>query len=328
MTAVPDGVDAESIDLPDDGEADGDVLLPAVGEYAFTAAWDEIELTVKVIVVKIEIEGVEWTEEGLNSKICQDSNTVLEFSFKAVVQPDTVNVSEYIWTANWPENVGHEPEVNFEDSFTQKTNVVKAKWFADPDSNLLSETGHISEYKIFIAISVGGLQLKSDPHIWQVKVTIGGACIWPAFINEKSIVIEEVDGIFVVTEQGGFSRSEPRIIVEASQSSDFYNKVYVHEQTHVDQWQNQEPWKNLFDANKLYNSSLHGMESDCKQDLRDQISALVSQKHLDDMALAEQYECRQEQEAYAAEREEWPNYLELTVEEVLQIHPCFCGECP
>ena len=63
MTAVPDGVDAESIDLPEDGEASGDVLLPAVGEYAFTAAWDEIELTVGVVAITVDLYYYQDTTE-------------------------------------------------------------------------------------------------------------------------------------------------------------------------------------------------------------------------------------------------------------------------
>ncbi len=294
------------------------------GKHTATAGCPKVdcESEREVIFVNVEeIEGPEQTTEGLDSS-----------TFVANVLPEGEDY-QYSWTAEWPAGVGHEPGVNFMNSSDQETQVEKAQWFAEPDSQWLTDTGTSCVYDIFVTIAVGDLDCKSDPHKWTVEVEYSAICYWPEFKNVNTIAVEEINGTFVVTGQGDFHRSEPEIdMLDTPETSDFYDKFLAHEEEHYDQWTNQDPWQNLFDADTLYNNEIEGLQSQVSEaELREQIDGIILSQEYNDGLIAEGTECKAEQKAYAVMRDEDPYYLDKTKWDVFGQYGCnlyYCGECP
>jgi hypothetical protein len=107
------------------------------------------------------------------------------------------------------------------------------------------------------------------------------------------------------------------------QSSQFYDKAMAHENKHVTQFTSEDPWKNLWDADGLYESTLSKLTSEISEtDLRTQIAeAVLSKRNADDVVF-EQYKCDFERGAYEAMNEVDPDFLEMDEEDWKPLYGC------
>ncbi len=223
------------------------------GGYIITGANadnpDQSDLALATFI-KVEVEGPEWTIEGLDSGV-----------FKANVFPGSVPVDAYIWKARWPDNVGHNPGVNFAAPNERETIISKAQWYAVPDKRRfldmfwkVPDDYAYCEYEIQVSAVIDGHEFESEEVIWEVRVPTGGGVIVDEIARDlETVVIEQNpnDGLYYVSGQGQFRRvvepsSGPQ--VNAPATSDFHNKFMQHELFHIQQWESIDPWGNLWDV--------------------------------------------------------------------------------
>jgi len=258
---------------------------------------------VKVTVVKVEINGPGLTPEGLDSK-----------AFSVTVIPANIEPAAYQWAASWPDGVGHTPGVNFDDPQGEETTVIKAQWYAQPDSRWASDTDYQCTYEITASVLIGGLKFSSEPINWIVRVIGGGATEpWPIWSGRHTLIIDQnQDDLWYVVGQGQFVRHDLNAVVYTTATSDFYNKVLAHENHHVEQFAEIEPWSNMWDVDQLYANVLSQLPG---QDTREQMEMLVHQE-IDqwDAQNFQEYNANHhemEWQAYQKEYEVDPRYLEV-----------------
>ena len=77
---------------------------------------------------------------------------------------------------------------------------------------------------------------------------------------ENRYVAEDDTYEAYVKDRNGFARIGPQLVPKGFESrNQFYSKIIaVHEGEHIDQWNNQSPWKDLYDANALW-EEIQGM---------------------------------------------------------------------
>lgn len=263
---------------------------------------------------KVEIEPSNMTvTESLDSG---------EFTCK--VTPTPTGAVTYKWTWKAPAGAGNNPDVIFSNPTGQKTKVKKSRWFAKPDSNWASSTGSNAQYyelSCEVTLSSGIAPIKSDtPGKLEVIVD------WeraeqknPNFDGMVEISDRIVNGQteWFVSGIGDFKRLVPQPVVQMSNTSQFYNKVKAHEDYHHQQWTTIAPWKDLFNAQKLYDDVLKYMTSDVSEtNLRVKVADAFINKESADRNEAEATCLEREKGAYAHERTVAPFYLEVKDSEV------------
>ena len=164
----------------------------------------------------------------------------------------------------------------------------------------------------------------NDPAGLSVTVNTDSETHRPAFDNWESIQRQNTAGTtWVVTGIGSFHRTAPVVSVNVPDTSQFYNKLMTHENTHVHQWTSETPWKDLFDANALYLSTLSTLTSDLDEaDLLSKIYMAVLTKTVADKITAKNTRCAREQAAFDAENAEEPHFLEYDDAEWKRAYSC------
>lgn len=97
----------------------------------------------------------------------------------------------------------------------------------------------------------------------------------------------------------------------------------VHENKHVTQWTSELPWKDLFDANKLYTSTISKLTSNVSEaDLRKKIYDATLTQFNADMLVADNTVCDLEKPAFDAMNVAAPDFLELDDADWKQLYNC------
>ena len=234
--------------------------------------------TCLVRVLKVEI-----TPSTMNATESLDSGT-----FTCTVTPSGLSPT-YQWltgSANdaWPATAGNNPELDCSASTASSTIVNETRWFAPTPDRRQAVDGTSCCYNVNCKVTVGGVKCRaSTPATLSVTVDMTGQTRGATFTNWDTITVAETGGIWQVTGQGNFSRSTPVASVNMPATSQFYNKAMVHENKHVEQWMTG-MFKDLNDANALYNSTLSALTSiNSEADLRGKIlTAVFVQFNADD----------------------------------------------
>ncbi len=126
----------------------------------------------------------------------------------------------------------------------------------------------------------------------------------------------------MVIGQGDFSRSVLVASVNMPLTSQFYNKAMTHENKHVERWLTC-VFKDLKDANGLYNSTLYTLTStNSEADLRAKIVTAVYNQSVADDEIYDSKECDSEKEAYDALNAVEPHFLELDEDDWKSFYGC------
>lgn len=210
--------------------------------------------------------------------------------------------------------------------------VLKATWFADPDSRWWSETGNAAWYDISLAVTVEGVSCKCDPIPWMVEVNRGGKVEpWPIWGSNSNQVIDSIEvtlqphGLWYVTGPGLFQRHQLTPVIEGDPpaTSDFYNKVLWHENWHVHQFANLGPWSAMWDVDWFYENVLSQLPGETTEQLmRDKLEQEVMAWHVQQDAWYLQWRCEMEKQAVEAEYIVNPRYLEVHWLEVPDWYGC------
>ncbi len=218
----------------------------------------------------------------------------------------------------WPTGAGRNPCLNYSNPTGRVTTVTNAWWFAVPNSRDIMSTGNNCYYGIGVEVTVENQTMQLAPAaLLDVTVPLGGDCIPPAFTNWQSIPLaKNQNGIWHATGQGSFSRTAPVAVVTniLPATSAFYSKAETHENEHVDQYLNQSPWKDFYDANALYTNSITQITATSELALRVLINHAVQQKLVNDIQTDLQTELQAERGAFNAMNQVPPDYLEYVNE--------------
>lgn len=143
----------------------------------------------------------------------------------------------------------------------QTTSVSKAHWFALPDGKFTAPPE--CTYTIVCEATVKGKKIKGTKQ-WTVWIDpSGGLTERPTLTGQVTITSMqkpllggkpgEMETIWYVKDKGSLSRSPAFIKMLPPTTSQFYNKIKVHEERHVWQW-NTGGWKDYFSPDVFFNS--------------------------------------------------------------------------
>jgi hypothetical protein len=289
---------------------------PGTQEVVATCGISAKTCTVTVVKVEIIPRSIDVIES-------LDSGT-----FTCVVTPDDLNPT-YEWLSGvendaWPESSGNNPQLDYSAPSDSSTIVRNTRWFAPHNDRRQVVDGLIVSYNISCTVTIGSLQCQAEyPAGLNVGVDLAGQCMPPDFSDWESIQVEEVYDLWRVVGQGDFHRTPPIPSVNVPQSSQFYDKAMAHENKHVTQFTSEEPWKDLYDANGLYESIISKLTSDIDEaDLRIQIAtAVLAQRNIDDQVLVNT-KCEREEAAFDAMNDVDPDFLEMDEEDWKPQYGC------
>lgn len=284
-----------------------------------TVSYAGLSKTIEVAIVKVEITpSVMSATESLNSA-----------EFEVKVKPSSISVDSYQWltgSANgaWPSTAGNNPALDYSSPTANKTRVDDTRWFAPTPSRRQAIDGQTCTYLINCEVDIEGTKIRSDnPASLKVSVDMTGQCSGPNFEDIDTITVANVSGVFRVTGRGTFHRSAPGPTVNMPISSQFYSKAMKHEQTHADDWVNTVPWKDLVDADKLYNDTISTLTSNVSEaDLRTKIFNAVSTQYSADVVIFQTNLCDLEKRAFDAMNAVAPDFLELDDADWKPIYGC------
>ena len=276
----------------------------------YTVEADECEDEMTVTIVKVEVTP--------NTMSVVESTSSGEFECK--VTPSGLN-PKYQWltgSANgaWPSAAGNSPVLQYSAPNSKKTEVCATRWFAPTGSNDITKDGPECEYGIGVEITVGGITLtKSSAAQMEVTVEASGHCDEPKMVNQFGILTATNSvGVWEVVGQGTFASTAPNPWVRCAASSQFDGKFMAHENEHKDQFLNQTPWADLFNANSLYSSTLNSLTATTKILLNSKVWMEVENKKNADYVIMGQQMLNAERGAFAAQNAHPLHFLEYVNE--------------
>ena len=135
-----------------------------------------------------------------------------------------------------------------------------------------------------------------------------------------------------VKDRNGFARIAPQLVSKGFDSrNQFYSKIIaVHEGEHIDQWNNQSPWKDLYDADALWEEiksmTVQGERTAVEPILRQKIDALIKRAIENyDRNASRSADCR-ERKAHTLSNAVDPNFLEVDLSCAYQSPNYDCDE--
>jgi len=259
-----------------------------------------------VDLVEVVVTGPAETMEGTNSA-----------TFSVRVSPRSFPVESYEWTWKAPQGAGNNPEADFATPDQSSTIVKKARWFAFPDNRLFLVTGADCEYTINCNVTIAGSTVSDImPPTWRVYLPTPSAETYPPRIDGFPAILARQlppgQGIeWYVSGKGTLRRTPPRIVYYLPTTSQFFPKTKVHEERHVEQFTSIAPWKDLFDADALYQDLLSGMTDRSWHLLVLRVRLIIGLRNLLDYSRTAQNMDAAEKDAYTQSNNVAPDYLEV-----------------
>jgi len=240
----------------------------------------------------------------------QDGDTV-EFR---VVSVQNGTPTGYQWSFE-PTSGGNNPQVNFSNP-TAATTTAKAHWFAKPDTPCTSLN---STYTIKVKVTFQNRSpiTKKAPFTVSVGSNWGGKVLEPLTLapgGTLDVAYDSQRELWVVTGRGRLQRvPSPIVMREIPETSQFYNKVYRHEEVHFEQYATG-IYSNLFQIDNVM-PRLFQLSDPNKQVLEQKIFEAVRDWRVEQSQILDQRYTQAEAEAYAVSDPIAPRYI-------------FQGACP
>jgi hypothetical protein len=270
-----------------------------------------------------EVGGPSETTESLESE---------EF-FVRIVQliapPDAISSFEWSWEPACTTEIGHTPRVDFTDRSAPITTVRDAQWYAcrswpsDPAEwdawalRLALTTRHHPAYLIKCKVTLRGGNTCEGTTSWYVYLGGGkGQALPPTIYGMPEISSRQV-GNPPVTEwyisgMGELSRDGGRYEIYIPNTSEFYNKVRIHEERHLFQFTHWGHFEDLFTLSEFYRIYLASLTSTVSSlDVENQCRDFYSYAYDEALFRAGLYSCLMEDDAYSVSNAVAPNYLEV-----------------
>ncbi len=159
-----------------------------------------------------------------------DGNTV---TFSITPQNGTVTGVQWEFTA--PNGAGNNPQVNFS-APTSATTTARAHWFALPNDPCTA--AGVANYQITATVTFdgGSQQSKSKNMAVNGFWNPGGETAEPSITGSPAIDYDPMRGVYYVSGIGTITRNPTPPVIYVPVTSQFRNKVVVHENRHDQQW--------------------------------------------------------------------------------------------
>ena len=284
----------------------------------------------------VKLEVPEATQDGVPSG-----------KFKITGLPDdwTVESYEWKWHTDHHPNAAHLPTGPFfDDKTAPEPTVPKPRWFSTTGETWQANVEDCSHkgapfrcnYKISCVVTVKGGTFETPKVDWEVFVPLPH--VKPPSLNhrrptvENRYVAEDDTYEAYVKDRNGFARIGPQLVPKGFESrNQFHNKIIaVHENEHIDQWNNQSPWKDLYDADALWEEiqgrTVKGERTAVEPILRKKIDALIKRAIENyDRNASRSADCR-ERKAHTLSNAVDPNFLEVDLSCAYQSPNYDCDE--
>lgn len=199
--------------------------------------------------VTVNVDGVTQTYTGYGwvylvfVKIYPSSTTVEDGNsagpFEVVVLPNEVTETSRQWTWGAPTGAGNNPYCQFSTTTEEITTIQgqhQAKWFAYPDRPFTSLR---STYTLNCEIVVEGLKFNAIKSKLTVEIPkIGGGTAPPTISGEPGYVYDKARRLWGVRGIGTLSRTGAQKDIALGSNSQFFKKLTVHEDKHVEDLNN------------------------------------------------------------------------------------------
>ncbi len=142
----------------------------------------------------------------------------------------------YQWSVTTPSGSGNSPSLNFT-SATSLSTFATAKWFASPDD--ACSAPNESTYTVKLTVSFSGRSPITKEKSFKVNVpwNVAGETNGGPHVGGTSQKAQNAQGIWYVVGLGTLNVTTSAFIqMNIPTTSQFYSKMYAHEQHHVNQW--------------------------------------------------------------------------------------------
>lgn len=277
------------------------------------------EIFVTRVTMSITVDGDKATDRS------EDGEDSLTFSCN--VYPKTLNPN-YEWLASevegsWPPNAGNSPCLRYESPFSQETITLSNRWYALPNSPLMKNTPFEAPYSVNCKVTIDDVVSKTkykDNLIVYLRDPLGevsGSSLTGS--KDVSTSTRVVNGVseWYVKDIGGFRRTSPIQKIWVLKTSCFIEKVTAHEQSHVKQYTEKTPWKNLYLAQEYYSAHLQSLVSNIgPEDLKGTIKRRIDQLWEMDYKVDQANILQSEKDAYTVSNAEGPKFLNVEMDDV------------
>lgn len=250
------------------------------------------------------------------------------FLFKCIVNPSTLNPS-YEWLASeadgsWRAGAGNSPCLNYETPSDPDTFINRTRWYpALKNSPWLADNPLEAPYSVNCKVTIDEVVSKTtckDNLIVCLPKQLG-LTFAPSLrgITNINTSIRFINGVteYYVTDIGGFHRKEPSVKINVLETSCFHKKATVHEQSHFNEYTNDAPWKDLYQAQAIYSQYIWFKKSVInKADLITQIQEDIISIWRADINVDKSYLVQSEMKAYTAGNAQDPQYLNIPMDDV------------
>jgi len=254
-------------------------------------------------VIQVDIIGPSQIiiEDGADSK-----------TYTVSIQPNKIQATDYEWTWSAPTDAANNPQLTF--SFADINDesaayIPTVHWFAYPPDPCECEL--FSIYDINCEVSVDDTKC-SDPTPEHLMVNVpnpaGETWLIPLFQGLPSMAYDSSTNLWKVTGPGNLIIRSIDYEVYVHPLSQFYEKVYLHEQEHVDQFTNGHDGHQYFSLDEFY-LLIQNLTAQSAPELISKIGQAYSAYYIAEMTEIELLEKCSEYRAYEVSDPIHPQYL-------------------
>jgi|CXWL01.1.fsa_nt_gi hypothetical protein len=157
----------------------------------------------------------------------------------------------YQWSFTTPSGAGNNPNLSF-GSATSLSTFATAKWFANPNSACTASADSVYTVKLTVSFSGRNPITKQKSFTVQLPWPVGGETTGQAGYSGGPGVIQNASGWHVVDAGTLGISTSSTVEMFVPTNSQFYSKVFNHEQVHVGQWASNGLMGSLFTVSGLY----------------------------------------------------------------------------
>jgi hypothetical protein len=184
---------------------------------------------------------------------------------------------------------------------------VLARWYARTHGGCSADFTSLYLIKLKIKLRNGKELIEKFPLTVEVPHNWGGYVDYPETSGTPQIVFDQANQVWRVTGAGTLARIVKKPVVKAIHTSQFFHKIYAHEEIHQQQMENG-LFADLFQINDLMPLIKHLSDSN-RQRLEQKIFEITQQWRANEVKTAITRLPKAEKEAYAVSDQIEPKYL-------------------
>jgi hypothetical protein len=232
----------------------------------------------------------------------------VEWAAYYTVTSEVGTPTSYEWSFDYTPGGGNSPQVSFS-APSEALTMTNAHWYAHPDHPCMAST--IAPYTVTATVGFSHGQATATAGLAaQVTWNPGGTTGPPPLTGTVTKEYNNGGGFWFVSATN-FSRGTPPIDIAVPTTSQFRNKVEVHENVHVAQFEPGRIFGNMFLPSQLHQEVI-GLTDPTESGLENKIQQAYIGYLNTQNTLLWYMQPTAEQEAYAVSNQEDPRYLYQT----------------